>query len=150
MTKKQKKIQIRLIASAALTAVAALLPADGAFRAAIFILPYLVIGYDILLSAVHGIISLQPFDENLLMSAATVGAFVLGEYTEACAVMLFYQLGELFQSIAVGKSRRSIAELMDLRPDRANLLDYDGALRTVSPEEVCVGDTVPLQLSPMV
>ncbi len=141
MTKKQRKIFWRLIISAVLTLLAAVLPAEGALRAVLFLLPYLVIGYDILLSAVRGIIALQPFDENLLMAAATFGAIILGEYTEACAVMLFYQLGELFQSIAVGKSRRSIAELMDLRPDHANLLDTDGNMHTVSPEEVSIGDT---------
>ncbi len=142
MTKKQKKILFRLVVSAVLTVSAVLIPVDGILRTVLFLLPYLVIGYDILLSAVRGIIALQPFDENLLMSAATVGAIILGEYTEACAVMLFYQLGELFQSIAVGKSRRSIAELMDLRPDCANLLDSNGGVRTVSPEEVGIGDVV--------
>ncbi len=142
MTKKQKKMLCRLAISAVLTAIAVVLPSEGALRIALFVLPYLVIGYDILLSAVRGIIAFQPFDENLLMAAATVGAMILGEYTEACAVMLFYQLGEMFQSIAVGRSRRSIAELMDLRPDCANLLDKDGNVCAVSPEEVSIGDTV--------
>ena len=142
MTKKQKKTLIRLAVSLVLAVLAAVLPVGGMLRFALFLLPYLVIGYDILISAVRGIIALQPFDENLLMTVATVGALFLGEYTEACAVMIFYQLGELFQSIAVGESRRSIAALMDIRPESANLLDNKGYVREVAPEAVSIGDTV--------
>lgn len=142
MTKKQKKTLIRLAVSLVLAVLAAVLPVGGMLRFALFLLPYLVIGYDILISAVRGVIALQPFDENLLMTVATVGALFLGEYTESCAVMLFYQLGELFQSIAVGKSRRSIAALMDIRPESANLLDNKGYVREVAPEAVSIGDTV--------
>ncbi len=146
MTKKQKKILCRILLSAALTAVLLFVPARGMLSLALYLIPYLIIGYDILIKAVKGIGNGQVLDENFLMSVATVGAFVLaflgrGEYTEAVAVMLFYQIGELFQSIAVGKSRRSIGALMDIRPDTANLVTPDGAV-TVDPGEVPVGSVI--------
>ena len=141
MTRKQKKVLIRIICAAILLCAASLC----SLRLVAFVLfasAYLVVGYDVLLKAIRGIASLQPFDENFLMTAATVGAVLLGEYAEATAVMLFYQTGELFQSVAVGKSRRSIGALMDLRPDVANVPDGNGGLTAVSPEEVALGDTV--------
>ena len=117
MTKKQKKVLRRIILAAVIMIIAALLPIEGVLRFALFMVPYLIIGYDILIRAAKGIRNLQPFDENFLMAVATVGAIILGEYTEGVAVMLFYQIGELFQSYAVGKSRRNISALMDIRPD---------------------------------
>ncbi|MBP5402951.1 MAG: cadmium-translocating P-type ATPase [Treponema sp.] len=144
MNKKQKKNFIRIIASSILIAVILLLPVSEKTKFFLFFIPYLVIGYDILLKALKGIINLKPFDENFLMAVATVGAIALGEYTEGVAVMLFYQIGELFQSIAVGKSRRNISELMDIRPDYANLeIDFEKSeIKTVSPEEVKVGSII--------
>lgn len=142
MNRKQKSVLIRLIVAAVLMVAFYFIPAEGYFRLALFLVPYFVIGYDILRKAVKGIIRLQPFDENFLMAVATVGAIALGDYIEGVAVMLFYQLGELFQSIAVGKSRKSIRALLDLRPDGANLLGEDGEVRRVSPEEVAVGSTI--------
>ena len=141
MNKKQKKVLVRIIASAVLTAVLALLP-DWQWKWVLFLVPYLVIGYDILLKAVKGIRNRQPFDENFLMSVATVGAMLLGEYMEGVAVMLFYQIGELFQSYAVGKSRRNISELMDIRPDYANIEDENGQLTQVDPDEVEAGSVI--------
>ena len=126
MSKKQKRILIRILIAAALTAGAWLAPLDGVWKAAAFAAPYLVIGYDVLWGSLRNILHGQVFDEMFLMSVATLGAFAIGEYPEAAAVMLFYQIGELFQSVAVGKSRRSIAALMDIRPDHAVVL-RDGA-----------------------
>ena len=142
MTKKQKKMLWRILAAAALLALLLLLPVTGWLRLALFMVPYLIIGYDILIKAGKGIANGEPFDENFLMAVATVGAIALGEYTEGVAVMLFYQIGELFQSYAVGKSRRSIGALMDIRPDSANLLGEDGELCSVDPDEVAVGSVI--------
>ncbi len=139
MTRKQKKLLLRILLSAALMLVLWLLPVEGWWRFGLFLIPYLVIGYDILIKAGRGIISLQPFDENFLMAVATVGAIALGEYTEGVAVMLFYQVGELFQSYAIGKSRRSISALMDIHPDFANLEDSAGQVHEIDPDEVEVG-----------
>lgn len=141
MTKKQKKNLIRVIGSAMLLAVAWLLPLKGVFRLFAFLVPYAVIGYDVLFSAARNIFHGQIFDENFLMAIATIGAFFVADYPEAVAVMLFYQIGELFQSIAVGKSRKSIAALMDIRPDSANVL-RGGEVITVAPEEVEIGETI--------
>ena len=143
MTRKQKKMLLRILISAALMILFGFLPIQGWLRFAFYMIPYLVVGWDILLGAAMGIKNRQVFDENFLMAVATIGALVLavtgcGDYTEAIAVMLFYQTGELFQSYAVGKSRRSIAKLMDIRPDCANLVVGDG-LETVDPEEVEIG-----------
>ena len=128
MNKKQKKMLMRVIAAAALMLVFGLLPVEGWLRFLLFMIPYGVIGYDILVKAVKGILNRQVFDENFLMAVATVGAIILGEYSEGVAVMLFYQIGELFQSYAVGKSRRNISELMDIRPDYANIEGEGGQL----------------------
>ncbi len=141
MSKKQKKNLIRVISSAVLLAVIWALPLEGVWRLLVFLVPYAVIGYDVLFSAVRNIFHGQIFDENFLMAIATVGAFFVADYPEAVAVMLFYQIGELFQSIAVGKSRKSIAALMDIRPDSANVL-RNGETVTVAPEEVEVGETI--------
>ena len=127
MNKKQKKVLIRILVAAVLMIVFSQLPVEGYVRFLLFMIPYLVIGYDILKKAFKGILNRQVFDENFLMAVATVGAIVLGNYTEGVAVMLFYQIGELFQSYAVGKSRRNISELMDIRPDYANI-ERDGKL----------------------
>ena len=142
MNKKQKKMLLRIVLSAALLGVLLLLPLEGWLRFALFLIPYLIVGYDILIEAFEGIRNGQPFDENFLMAVATVGALALGEYTEGVAVMLLYQTGELFQSYAVGKSRRSIGALMDIRPDSANLLGEDGEIRTVDPDEVGIGSII--------
>ena len=142
MNKKQKKMLLRIVLSAALLGVLLLLPLDGWLRFALFLIPYLIVGYDILIEAFEGIRNGQPFDENFLMAVATVGALALGEYTEGVAVMLLYQTGELFQSYAVGKSRRSIGALMDIRPDSAKLLGEDGEIRTVDPDEVEIGSII--------
>lgn len=142
MTKKQKKVLRRIIIAAVLMILIALLPVSGALRFGLFMIPYLTIGYDILLKALKGIRNRQPFDENFLMAVATVGAIALGEYTEGVAVMLFYQIGELFQSYAVGKSRRSISQLMDIRPDYANIEGKDGELEQVDPDEVEIGTVI--------
>ena len=142
MKKKQKKLLWRIALSALLTAAACLAPLSGVWRMIAFLVPYGVVGYDVLRRAVRGIVRLRPFDENFLMAIATVGAFALGEYLEAVAVMLLYQIGELFQSIAVGKSRRSIGALMDIRPDTAALLREDGTVETVAPDEVGVGSLI--------
>ena len=117
MSKKQKRILARIIVSALLLAAVYFLPAEGSLRLALFLLPYGLIGWDVLWRAVRNIARGQVFDENFLMALATVGAFCIGEYPEAVFVMLFYQVGELFQSYAVGRSRQSIAALMDIRPD---------------------------------
>ncbi|HIR57602.1 MAG TPA: cadmium-translocating P-type ATPase [Candidatus Gallacutalibacter pullicola] len=141
MTGRQKKMLVRIIAAAVLLAAGYLIPAQGWVRLVVFLVPYAVIGWDILWKAVRNISHGQVFDENFLMALATVGAFFTGEFPEAVAVMLFYQIGELFQSYAVGKSRQSIASLMDIRPDYANL-ERDGKTEQVDPEEVAVGDVI--------
>jgi Cd2+/Zn2+-exporting ATPase len=124
MTKKQKNLLLRIIAAAVMMVVFSLLPLQKypLLRFVLFLIPYLTVGYDILRKAWKGILNRQVFDECFLMAVATIGAMILGEYSEGVAVMLFYQIGELFQSIAVGRSRRSISALMDIRPDYANLV----------------------------
>lgn len=144
MNKKQKKMLIRIIIAAVLIVVFSLLPAEGYLRFVLFMIPYLLIGYDILKKAFKGILNKQVFDENFLMAVATVGAILLGDYSEGVAVMLFYQIGELFQSYAVGKSRRNISELMDIRPDYANI-EKDGTLEQVDPDEVEIGTIIVVQ-----
>ena len=141
MSRKQKRTLIRILASLALLVTAALLPLEGWPRLAVFLIPYALIGWDVLWEAVSSIFRGQMLDENFLMGIATVGAFFVGDYAEAVAVMLFYQVGELFQSYAVGKSRKSIAALMDIRPDYANI-ERDGELIQVDPDEVQVGDEI--------
>ena len=135
---------IRIIIAAVLIVVFSLLPAEGYLRFVLFMIPYLVIGYDILKKAFKGILNKQVFDENFLMAVATVGAILLGDYSEGVAVMLFYQIGKLFQSYAVGKSRRNISELMDIRPDYANI-EKDGTLEQVDPDEVEIGTIIVVQ-----
>ncbi len=144
MKKKQKKVLIRILLAAALLVVCALLPVEGWLSLLLFLVPYLVIGYDILLKAFKGILNRQIFDENFLMAVATVGAMALGEYMEGAAVMLFYQVGELFQSYAVGKSRKNISDLMDIRPDYANI-EREGQLERVDPDEVETGSVILVQ-----
>ncbi|MDO4187518.1 MAG: heavy metal translocating P-type ATPase [Lachnospiraceae bacterium] len=146
MTKKQKKVLTRIIIAIVLLVAysfipESILPEDSIIRFALYMIPYLVIGYDILKKAFKGIKNKQVFDENFLMAVATVGAILLGDYVEGTAVMLFYQIGELFQSYAVGKSRRNISELMDIRPDYANL-EVDGEISTVDPFEVKIGSII--------
>ena len=141
MTRRQKKTLWRIVAAALLTLVAALLPLEGIGKALAFAVPYLVIGYDVLWSAARNIAHGQVFDEKFLMALATLGAFGTGEYPEAAAVMLFYQIGEWFQSIAVGRSRKSIAALLDIRPEFATVL-RDGEESEVDPEEVALGETI--------
>ena len=148
MNKKQKKVLIRIIVSASLLVLLNFIPVTGILRGVLYLIPYLVIGYDILIKAAKGIKNRQPFDENFLMAIATIGAFTIavyeksGDFNEAVAVMLFYQIGELFQSYAVGKSRRNISELMDIRPDYANLEAEDGTLSQVDPDEVEIGSII--------
>ena len=149
MNKKQKKMLARILVSAALMILINFLPVQGLVRFALYLVPYLVIGYDILVKAWKGIRNRQVFDESFLMAVATIGAMALavyedGDYTEAIAVMLFYQVGEWFQSYAVGKSRRNISELMDIRPDYANV-EQDGALAQVDPDEVEIGTVIVVQ-----
>lgn len=144
MNKKQKKMLMRILVALAMIVVIKLLPIRGYAEFVLFMAPYLTVGYDILLKAVKGIRNKQVFDENFLMAVATVGAIGLGEYTEGVAVMLFYQIGELFQSYAVGKSRRNISALMDIRPDYANV-EIDGRLEQVDPDEVEVGSVITVQ-----
>lgn len=141
MSKKQKKMLWRIVAAAVLTAAAALLPLEGVWRGIVFVVPYLIAGYDVLWAAVRNIAHGQVFDEQFLMTVATLGALGIGEYPEAAGVMIFYQVGELFQSIAVGRSRKSIAALMEIRPDSATVL-RGGEEQCVSPEEVEIGETV--------
>ena len=141
MNKKQKKVLVRIIVAFVLLIVLSFVPVDGWIQFALYMIPYLVIGYDILKKAVKGIMNRQVFDENFLMAVATVGAIALGDYKEGVAVMLFYQIGELFQSYAVGKSRRNISELMDIRPDYANV-EQDGELVQVDPDEVEIGTVI--------
>ncbi len=145
MTKKQKKAMIRIIIAVVLVGLISLLPVKGYIRFALFMIPYLVIGYDILRKAVKGIMNRQVFDENFLMAVATIGAIALGDYTEGVAVMIFYQIGELFQSYAVGKSRRNISELMDIRPDYANVETENGELEQFDPDEVEIGSVIVVQ-----
>jgi len=142
MTKKQKKVLYRIIVAAILLVAVNFVPVTGYLKAVLFLVPYLVIGYDILRKAVLGIIHGEVFDENFLMAVATVGAMILGEYSEGVAVMLFYQIGELFQAVAVGKSRRNITALMDIRPDYANVEDADGNLEQVDPDDVEIGSII--------
>ena len=144
MNKKQKKVLIRIIVAAALIVVLSLMPIEGYVKFGLFMIPYLVIGYDILKKAFKGILNKQVFDENFLMAVATIGAIALGDYKEGASVMLFYQIGELFQSYAVGKSRRNISELMDIRPDYANI-EKDGKLEKVDPYEVEIGTVIVVQ-----
>ncbi len=141
MNRKQKKALTRIIVALILTASIVILPIEQKLKSILFVVPYLIIGYDILISAGRGVINLQPFDENFLMAVATVGALALGEFVEAVAVMLFYQIGELFQSYAVGKSRRNISALMDIRPDYANI-EENGEIKEVDPCEVSVGSII--------
>ena len=141
MTKHQKTALLRICLAAALLIALHFVPVDGWLRFALYLIPYLTVGAGVLQRAVQGIANRQPFDENLLMAVATVGAMVLGEYPEGVAVMLFYQIGELFEDYAVGKSRRNISDLMDIRPDYANLETPDG-LQKVEPEAVAVGSVI--------
>ena len=145
MSKKQKNVLWRIIASAVLivclTVLGKFITLNKYIWLVLNLIPYFIIGYDILKKAVKGIFKGQVFDENFLMAVATVGAIALGDYKEGVAVMLFYQIGELFQSIAVGKSRRNISALMDIRPDYANV-EVDGKLEKVDPDEVAVGTEI--------
>ena len=149
MNKKQKTMLIRILVSACLVLIFAFLPIKevwhGYLRFALFLIPYFLIGYDILRKAFKSVINKQPFDECFLMAIATIGAIALGEYVEGVAVMLFYQIGELFQSVAVGKSRRSISDLMDIRPDYANLEQEDGTIEQVDPDDVEIGTVILVQ-----
>lgn len=150
MNKKQKKMLIRIIIAAVMVIVLNFIPTTGILRLALYLAAYLIIGYDILKKAGKGILNRRVFDENFLMAVATVGAFALaiysksGDYNEAIAVMLFYQIGELFQSYAVGKSRRNISALMDIRPDYANV-ERDGKLEKVDPDEVEIDSMIVVQ-----
>ena len=144
MTKKQKKVLIRIIIAAVLVIALQFIPVKGYVRFGLYMIPYFVIGYDILKKAGKGILNRQIFDENFLMAVATIGAIALGDYKEGTAVMLFYQIGELFQSYAVGKSRRNISELMDIRPDYANV-EKDGELEKVDPDEIEIGTVIVVQ-----
>ena len=144
MNKKQKKVLTRIIIAFVLLVLLRFLPVDGYLRMALYMVPYLVIGYDILRKAWKGICNRQMFDENFLMAVATIGAIALGDYKEGVAVMLFYQIGELFQSYAVGKSRRNISDLMDIRPDYANI-ETDGQMEKVDPDEVEIGTVIIVQ-----
>jgi Cd2+/Zn2+-exporting ATPase len=149
MNKKQKKMLIRILTASVLMIGLHFLPVEGYLRFVLYLIPYLVIGYDILIKAVKGVKNRQPFDESFLMAIATIGAIIIGitgegDYTEAIGVMLFYQIGEWFQSYAVGKSRRNISELMDIRPDYANV-EQDGKLKQVDPDEVEVGTVIVVQ-----
>ncbi len=144
MSRKQKRNVFRIAFAAVLFVVVWALPTDGVVRLLTFLVPYAIVGYDVVFEAFRNIAHGQVFDENFLMSVATIGAFFVADYPEAVAVMLFYQVGELFQSIAVGKSRKSIAALMDIRPDYANVL-RDGDVKTVSPEEVEIGEIIEIK-----
>ena len=141
MNKKQKKVLVRIIVAAVLLVVFSKISVNPYLKFALFMIPYLIIGYDILKKAFKGIMNRQIFDENFLMAVATVGAIALGDYKEGTAVMLFYQIGELFQSYAVGKSRKNISELMDIRPDYANV-ERDGQVEKVDPDEVEIGSII--------
>ena len=142
MNKKQKKVLLRIIIAAVLMLIFVSTDPQGWLGFVLFLIAYLTIGYDILIKACKGIKNKQPFDENFLMAVATLGAMGLGDYKEAAAVMLFYQTGELFQSIAVGRSRRNISQLMDIRPDYANIENADGELEQVDPDEVAIGSII--------
>ena len=152
MTKKQKKVLYRIIVTAVMMAVLFFVPVEGYVRFALYLVPYLIIGYDILRKAILGIVHGEVFDENFLMAVATIGAMLLGlyndangmegEFAEGVAVMLFYQIGELFQAVAVGKSRRNISALMDIRPDYANIEDESGNLEQVDPDDVEPGTVI--------
>ena len=149
MNKKQKKMLLRIIIAAVLMLALGFVPVEGITRFLLYLAPYLVIGYDILLKALKGIKNRQVFDENFLMAVATIGALAIGlagngDYVEAVAVMLFYQIGELFQSYAVGKSRRNISQLMDIRPDYANI-ERNGKLEQIDPDEVEIGSVIIVQ-----
>ena len=140
MNKKQKKNLYRIIAALVLVLILKLLPQfPTPVELLLYCIPYLVVGWDVLRKALLGIKNRQPFDECFLMAVATVGAFALGDYVEGCAVIIFYQIGELFQSVAVGKSRQSISSLMDIRPDYANVEDEDGRLEQVDPDDAING-----------
>ena len=146
MTKKQKKTLYRIIASVILILILKLLPSfPTPVELVLYCIPYLVVGWDVLRKALKGIKNRQPFDECFLMAVATVGAFALGDYVEGCAVIIFYQIGELFQSVAVGKSRQSISSLMDIRPDYANIEGEDGKLEQVDPDDVEIGTVIVVQ-----
>ena len=146
MNKKQKKNLYRIIAALVLVLILKLLPQfPTPVELVLYCIPYLVVGWDVLRKALLGIKNRQPFDECFLMAVATVGAFALGDYVEGCAVIIFYQIGELFQSVAVGKSRQSISSLMDIRPDYANVEDEDGKLEQVDPDDVEVGTVIVVQ-----
>ena len=146
MNKKQKKMLKQIIAAVILVAILKLLPSfPTPVELVLYYIPYLVVGWDVLRKAIKGIKNRQPFDECFLMAVATVGAFALGDYVEGCAVIIFYQIGELFQSVAVGKSRQSISSLMDIRPDYANIEGEDGKLEQVDPDEVEIGTTIVVQ-----
>lgn len=142
MTKKQKKVLIRIAVAAVLMVILHFVPIEGVWKGLLYLIPYAVIGYDILRKAVLGIMHGEVFDENFLMAVATVGAMALGEYSEGVAVMLFYQIGELFQAVAVGKSRKNISALMDIRPDYANIETEDGKLEQVDPDDVEIGTVI--------
>ena len=146
MTKKQKKVLYQIIAAVILVAILKLLPQfPTPVELVLYLIPYLVVGWDVLRKALKGIKNRQPFDECFLMAVATIGAFALGDYVEGCAVIIFYQIGELFQGVAVGKSRRNISALMDIRPDYANIEDADGKLEQVDPDEVEIGTVIVVQ-----
>ena len=145
MSKKHKKVLARILSAAVLLVVAKLLPLEGISLLAAYLVPYAVIGWDVVWRALRNISHGQVFDENFLMAVATIGAILLGDYKEGVAVMLFYQIGELFQSYAVGKSRRNISELMDIRPDYANIEKEDGTLEQVDPDEVGIGSVIVVQ-----
>ena len=145
MNKKQKKVLKRILLAVLCIGVLHFLPVDGTLKFLLYMIPYLIIGYDILIKAGKGIKNQQVFDENFLMAVATVGAILLGDYVEGTAVMLFYQIGELFQSYAVGKSRRNISDLMDIRPDYANIEKEDGSLEQVDPDEIEIGTEIVVQ-----
>lgn len=150
MNKKQKKMLVRIILAAVMLVALSFAPVTGLARFVLYLIPYLTVGYDILIKAAKGIKNRQMFDECFLMAIATIGAIALalyersGDYTEAIAVMLFYQIGEWFQSYAVGKSRRNISELMDIRPDYANI-ERDGKLEQVDPDELEIGSVIVVQ-----
>ena len=146
MAKKQKKVLYQIIAAVILIVILKLLPTfPTPVEMVLYLIPYLVVGWDVLRKALKGIKNRQPFDECFLMAVATVGAFALGDYVEGCAVIIFYQIGELFQSVAVGKSRQSISSLMDIRPDYANIEDEDGKLEQVDPDDVEIGTIIVVQ-----
>jgi Zn2+/Cd2+-exporting ATPase len=145
MNKKQKNLLYRIIAATLMTVALELSPAEGWLKFALFLIPYLTIGYETLLKALKGIKNRQPFDENFLMAVATIGAVALGDFKEGVAVMIFYQIGELFEKIAVGKSRRSIGQLMDIRPDYANVEDENGELVRHDPDEIAIGTIIVVQ-----